>query len=67
MLSNLCFLIVNSTLLLMLLKINNEKEHIDLMFLVCLLFTFLGNATIGMSINTAIALINIILGIILFK
>ena len=67
MLSNLCFLIVNSTLLLMLLKINNEKEHIDLMFLVCLLFTFLGNICLGISANTIIALINVGLGIKVFK
>ena len=67
MLSNLCFLIVNSTLLLMLLKFNNEKEHIDLMFLVCLLFTFLGNLCLGISANTIIALINVGLGIKVFK
>ena len=67
MLSNLCFLIVNSTLLLMLLKISNEKEHIDLMFLVCLLFTFLGNICLGISVNTIIALINIGLGIKVLK
>ena len=67
MLSNLCFLIVNSTLLLMLLKINNEKEHIDLMFLICLLFTFLGNICLGISVNTIIALINVGLGIKVFK
>ena len=67
MLSNLCFLIVNSTLLLMLLKNNNEKEHIDLMFLVCLLFTFLGNICLGISVNTIIALINVGLGIKVFK
>ena len=67
MLSNLCFLIVNSTLLLMLLKISNEKEHIDLMFLVCLLFTFLGNLCLGISANTIIALINVGLGIKVFK
>ena len=67
MLSNLCFLIVNSTLLLMLLKFNNEKEHIDLMFLVCLLFTFLGNICLGISANTIIALINVGLGIKVFK
>ena len=67
MLSNLCFLIVNSTLLLMLLKIKNEKEHIDLMFLVCLLFTFLGNLCLGISANTIIALINVGLGIKVFK
>ena len=67
MLSNLCFLIVNSTLLLMLLKFNNEKEHIDLMFLVCLLFTFLGNICLGISVNTIIALINVGLGIKVFK
>ena len=67
MLSNLCFLIVNSSLLLMLLRINNEKEHIDLMFLVCLLFTFLGNICLGISVNTIIALINVGLGIKVFK
>ena len=67
MLSNLCFLIVNSTLLLMLLKFNYEKEHIDLMFLVCLLFTFLGNLCLGISVNTIIALINVGLGIKVFK
>ena len=67
MLSNLCFLIVNSTLLIMLLKFNNEKEHIDLMFLVCLLFTFLGNLCLGISVNTIIALINVGLGIKVFK
>ena len=67
MLSSLCFLVVNSNLLLMLIGFLRNKDHIDFMFLTCLLFTFLGNATIGMSINTAIALINIILGIILFK
>ena len=67
MLSSLCFLVVNSTLLLMLLKINNEKEHIDLMFLACLLFTFLGNICLGISVNTIIALINVGLGIKVFK
>ena len=67
MLSSLCFLVVNSTLLLMLLKINNDKEHIDLMFLVCLLFTFLGNLWLGISVNTIIALINVGLGIKVFK
>ena len=67
MLSNLCFLIVNSTLLLMLLKFNYEKEHIDLMFLVCLLFTFLGNICLGISVNTIIALINVGLGIKVLK
>ena len=67
MLSSICFLIVNSTLLLMLLKINNEKEHIDLMFLICLLFTFLGNICLGISVNTIIALINVGLGIKVFK
>ena len=67
MLSSLCFLVVNSTLLLMLLTFNNEKEHIDLMFLVCLLFTFLGNICLGISVNTIIALINVGLGIKVFK
>ena len=67
MLSSLCFLVVNATLFIMLTGFIKEKEHIDFKFFICLLFTFLGNATIGMSINTAIALINIILGIILFK
>ena len=67
MLSSICFLIVNSTLLLMLLRNNNEKEHIDLMFLVCLLFTFLGNICLGISVNTIIALINVGLGIKVFK
>ena len=67
MLSSFCFLVVNSTLLLMLLKFNNDKEHIDLMFLVCLLFTFLGNLCLGISVNTIIALINVGLGIKVFK
>ena len=67
MLSSLCFLVVNSTLLLMLLKFNNDKEHIDLMFLVCLLFTFLCNLCLGISVNTIIALINVGLGIKVFK
>ena len=67
MLSSLCFLVVNSTLLLMLLKFNNEKEHIDLMFLVCLLFTYLGNLCLGISANTIIALINVSLGVKVFK
>ena len=67
MLSSLCFLVVNSILLSMLLKFNNEKEHIDLMFLVCLLFTFLGNLCLGISVNTIIALINVGLGIKVFK
>ena len=67
MLSSLCFLVVNSTLLLMLLKFNYEKEHIDLMFLVCLLFTFLGNICLGISVNTIIALINVGLGIKVLK
>ena len=53
--------------MLMLLKINNDKEHIDLMFLVCLLFTFLGNLCLGISENTIIALINVGLGIKVFK
>ena len=67
MLSSLCFLVVNSTLLLMLLKINNEKEHIDLMFLVCLLFNLLGNLCLGISVNTIISLINVGLGIKVFN
>ena len=67
MLSSLCFLVVNSTLLLMLLKINNKKEYIDLMFLICLLFTFLGNLCLGISVNTIISLINVGLGIKVFK
>ena len=67
MLSSLCFLVVNSILLSMLLKFNNEKEHIDLMFLVCLLFTFLGNICLGISVNTIIALINVGLGIKVFN
>ena len=67
MLSSLCFLVVNSTLLLMLLKFNNEKEHIDLMFLACLLFNLLGNLCLGISVNTIISLINVGLGIKVFN
>lgn len=67
MLSSLCFLVVNSILLSMLLKFNNEKEHIDLMFLVCLLFNLLGNLCLGISVNTIISLINVGLGIKVFN
>ena len=67
MLSSICFLVVNSTLLLMLIGFLRNKDHIDLMFLVCLLFTFLGNLCLGISANTIIALINVGLGIKVFK
>ena len=67
MLSSLCFLVVNSTLLLMLIGFLRNKDHIDFMFLTCLLFTFLGNLCLGISVNTIIALINVGLGIKVFK
>ena len=67
MLSSICFLIVNSTLLLMLIGFLKDKGNIDLMFLTCLLFTFLGNVQGGLSANTFISYINIILGFRLYK
>ena len=67
MLSSLFFLIVNSTLLLMLIGFLKEKGNIDLMFLTCLAFTFLGNVTLGISSNTIISFINVILGFRLYS
>ena len=67
MLSSLCFLVVNATLFIMLTGFMKEKGHIDFKFFVCLLFTLLGNATIGMSINTVISLVNVALGLYLYK
>lgn len=67
MISNLCFLVVNITLLLILIKIDRRKGSIDGMFLICLIFTFFGNVTIKMTLNTYIALINTLSGIMLYR
>ena len=67
MLSGLFFLIVNLTLLLMLIGFLKEKGNIDLMFLTCLVFTFLGNVQGGLSANTFISFINVNLGFRLYK
>lgn len=67
MLSGLFFLIVNLTLLLMLIGFLKGKGNIDLMFLTCLAFTFLGNVTLGITSNTIISFINVILGFRLYK
>lgn len=67
MLSVLCFLIVNLTLTVMLSNFKKKGLNIDLMFMICLTFTFLGNAFIGISINTVIAFINLCIGSMLIK
>ena len=67
MISTLCFLIVNSLLSFMLLTIMKKRGNIGIDFALCLLFTFLGNASLGAGINTLVSLFNVYLGLYLVK
>ena len=67
MLGTVFFIGVNVTLTVMLTALLREKDRIDLLFLLCLLFTFGGNLSGGITINTVISFVNLVLGIILFK
>lgn len=67
MISTLCFLVVNTLLSFMLLGFIKNKGNIGIDFMLCLLFTFLGNLFIGIGINTIISLLNVFLGLYLVK
>ena len=67
MISTLCFLIVNSLLSFMLLTIMKKRGDIGIDFAICLLFTFLGNLSLGIGINTLVSLFNVYLGLYLVK
>ena len=62
MLSSLCFLVVNVLLTMMLIKIIKSGNKIGLDFLLCLIFTFLGNLFIP-GFNLVISLVNVGLGL----
>ena len=66
MLSTLCFVVVNMLLFCMLINIMSNKGTIELDFLLCLLFTFLGNL-LFVNINLVFSLINVLLGLKLVK
>ena len=67
MISTLCFLVVNSLLSFMLLTIIKKRGNIGIDFALCLLFTFLGNVSLGIGINTLVSLFNVCLGLYLVK
>ena len=67
MISTLCFLVVNSLLSFMLLTIMKKRGNIGIDFTLCLLFTFLGNLSLGIGINTLVSLFNVFLGLYLVK
>ena len=67
MISTLCFLAVNSLLSFMLLTIMKKRGDIGIDFAICLLFTFLGNLSLGIGINTLVSLFNVYLGLYLVK
>ena len=67
MISTLCFLVVNSFLSFMLLTIMKKRGNIGIDFALCLLFTFLGNLSLGIGINTLVSLFNVYLGLYLVK
>lgn len=67
MISTLCFLVVNLTLTIMLANILRNKQNIGSDFLLCLLFTFLGNLALGITANTIIALLNVVIGLKVVK
>ena len=67
MISTLCFLVVNSLLSFMLLGFIKNKGNIGIDFMLCLLFTFLGNLSLGIGINTLVSLFNVCLGLYLVK
>ena len=67
MISTLCFLVVNTLLSFMLLNFLKNKQNIGVDFMLCLLFTFLGNLSLGIGINTLVSLFNVYLGLYLVK
>lgn len=67
MLNTLSFVMVNVLLTIMLIQNKKNKQSIDSLFLACLGFSVSGNLAIGISINTILSLINLIIGINLFK
>lgn len=67
MISTLYFLVVNSLLAFMLLTTIKKRGSIGIDFALCLLFTFLGNASLGAGINTLVSLFNVYLGLYLVK
>ena len=54
-------------LMLILLIRLKDKDRIDILFLGCLLFTFLGNMMCGLSINTILSFINLFLGMVILE
>ena len=61
------FCLANSVLMLILLIRLKDKDRIDILFLGCLLFTFLGNMMCGLSINTILSFINLFLGMVILE
>ena len=59
MISTLCFIAVNVIITAILI----ENKKINIKFMLCLMFTFLGNLSAGMSINVILALINVAIGL----
>ena len=59
MISTLCFIVVNVIITAILI----ESKKINIKFMLCLMFTFLGNLAAGMSINVILALINVAIGL----
>lgn len=63
MLSSLCFLGVNLTLTVILSNIMWNKQKVDGLFLIALMFTAVGNILLTYSVTTSIILINAFLSI----
>ena len=61
------FCLANSVLMLILLIRIMDKDRIDILFLGCLLFTFLGNMMSGLSINTILSFVNLFLGMVILE
>ena len=67
MMSLILFFVVNILLSLILIIRLKNKETIDILFIGCLLFTFLGNLVLGLTINTVISWINFFLGMTILE
>ena len=61
------FCLANSVLMLILLIRLKDKDRIDILFLGCLLFTFLGIMMCGLSINTILSFVNLFLGMVILE
>ena len=61
------FCLGNSVLMLILLIRLKDKDRIDILFLGCLLFTFLGNMMVGLTINTILSFVNLFLGMVILE